>query len=745
MVYFAIGRMAPHFPANNVVGAEVLAGVPVGLQAGWFSLALRGMLPSILNSLDQTTHPITTKVFSTVGGDLQNDVNGSPGVGDAVVGIPVPKNNTEFYEDSRESVYGRVYDPTGSFIAGVATYIDLSFLSDTTYDPTSAWFTVRFGTTSGISAYDQSGAPIPATRIGLSCLLPGDRFVVGTDIDPTAGSSGFYALEGVFLEPSFPRPVTDLSRAAPAVVDAANATLTTDDIGPRDYGAFDGSGTLSSEDVRFYVRRLRRWHEAQNAVVTGLEPLRYAYEIRRGAVDMGATSVPTRDFVAMGSGTQLGAFDDLDVNINAGDVLRIIHPATGEITDTAEIQKVTGANTLKLARPGLTESIPANAVFEVYLEQAIVPHEQSNEQLFSLITEEVVVNRTVDRSSYSPDGGSVPTTDQFTDSDPAQIASVQEGDYLVIDPAGVLYTGTERGQRPEGDVSFPGRPEHTLGNAAPLDDNRGFYRVTGNTAGVLDVTGDSRFSDGNAFGGDSGAEYVVLPIVNGGAEDQQALRFTSAPVETSPGVFSYLARTGNNSIQPVAYKVIRPNPVFTKDTVELVLFMRERMLSWIEEISAVYGKGGDYYVFQKDNHISDVGTAGSALSGLGVLSNAVVTSLTGLTTATPFANTADCLSILDRRFWILDFRLDSLPKGASPTYSEFADDGRAQRPVLPDLIEEVLNLDDKLRDQRYAWISFRANREDGSIRAARRANGSLERRLRKQREAISRQKGLDKS
>jgi hypothetical protein len=216
-------------------------------------------------------------------------------------------------------------------------------------------------------------------------------------------------------------------------------------------------------------------------------------------------------------------------------------------------------------------------------------------------------------------------------------------------------------------------------------------------------------------------------------------------VETSPGVFSYLARPGNNSIQPVAYKVIRPNPVFTKDTVELVLFMRERMLSWIEEISAVYGKGGDYYVFQKDNHISDVGTAGSALSGLGVLSNAVVTSLTGLTTATPFANTADCLSILDRRFWILDFRLDSLPKGASPTYSEFADDGRAQRPVLPDLIEEVLNLDDKLRDQRYAWVSFRANREDGSIRAARRANGSLERRLRKQREAISRQKGLDKS
>lgn len=748
MVYYAIGQMAPHFPANNVVGADVQSIGLTPIQAGWTALSVRNMLPSIVNSLD-AAYTADHKQFTSTSGTLTNDVNATPVADDAVVGVPVPMDNTEFYEDKRESVYGRIYTGTVA-VAGVATYIDLSNLA-TTYLTTAAWYEVRFGTTGGgspLDAYGPSGVIIPSL-LGVACLLPGDRFVVGGSIDPTAGSYGFYALEGVFLEPSFPRPVTNLNRAIPAVVDATNGTLTTDDIGPRDYGSFDGSGTLSSEDVRFYVRRLRRWHEAQNAVVTGLDPLRFVYEIRRGAVDTGATVAPTRDFTATGSGTQLGAFNDPDVNINAGDVLRVfsVDPTTGEkaLLDTAEIQKVTGAKTLKLARPGLTETIPAGAVFEVYLEQAIVPHEQSNEQLFNLITDEVVVSRHVNRSSYTSVGGSVPTTaDQFTDSDTTQIANVQEGDYLVIDPAGALYTGTERGQRPEGDVSFPGRPEHDAGAAAPLDDNRGFYRVTGNTAGVLDVTGDSRFSDGNAFGGESGAEYVVLPIVNSGAEDQQALRVTSAPVEVAPGDFSYLARPGNESIQPVAYKVIRPNPVFTKDTVELVLFIRERMLSWIEEVSAVYGKGGDYYVFQKDNHITDVGTAGSALSGLGVLSNAVVTSLTGLTTDTPFANTADCLSILDRRFWILDFRLDALPGGGS-VYTEFADDGLGQRPVLPDLIEEVLNLDAKLRDQRYAWISFRANREDGSIRAARRANGSLERRLRKQREAIARQKALDES
>ena len=746
MVYFAIGQMGSHFPANNVVGAEALGG-PFPIQAGWLALTMRNMLPSIINTLDTGAgYGVSAKTYNSITGDLINNVNATANPDDVVVGVPVPEDNTVFYEDARTPVYGRIHDPTGTTVAGVATYIDLSNL-DTTYGTGAAWFTTRFGTTGGASpldAYDPSGGIIP-NLLGVSCLLPGDRFVVGGSIDPTVGSYGFYALEGVFLEPSFPRPVTDLSRATPAVVDAVNTTLTTDDIGPRDYGAFDGSGTLSSENVRFYIRRLRRWHEAQNGVVTGLEPLRYAYEIRRG--EAVSYDPLTRVFTAA-AGTQLGAFDEPDVNINAGDVLRIVDPTTGEVKDTAEIQKVTGANTLKLARPGLTENpIVGGEPFEVYLEQAIVPHEQSNEQLFSLITDEVVVNRTVDRSSYTSDGGSVPAIDQFTDTDTAQIASVQEGDYLVIDPAGALYTGTERGQRPEGDVSFPGRPEHIAGDAAPLDDNRGFYRVTGNTGTVLDVTGDSRFSDGNAFGGAGGAEYVVLPIVNEGAEAQQALRITSAPVEVAPGDFSYLARGVNESIQPVAYKVIRPNPVFTQDTVELVLFIRERMLSWIEEISAVYGKGGDYYVFQKDNHISDVGTAGSALSGLGVLSNAVVTSLTGLTTVAPFANTADCLSILDRRFWILDFRLDSIPKGAptDPTYSQFADDGLGQRPVLPDLIEEVLNLDDKLRDQRYAWISFRANREDGSIRAARRANGSLERRLRKQREAIARQKALDES
>ena len=106
---------------------------------------------------------------------------------------------------------------------------------------------------------------------------------------------------------------------------------------------------------------------------------------------------------------------------------------------------------------------------------------------------------------------------------------------------------------------------------------------------------------------------------------------------------------------------------------------------------------------------------------------------------TPFANMSDCLSVLDRRFWILDTMLDN------DGYTQFATGGYSQRPVEPDLIDGALNTGDLFRDQRYGWITFRANREDGSIRTATREENTLTKRLKKQRQALMRQKGLDKA
>ena len=128
-----------------------------------------------------------------------------------------------------------------------------------------------------------------------------------------------------------------------------------------------------------------------------------------------------------------------------------------------------------------------------------------------------------------------------------------------------------------------------------------------------------------------------------------------------------------------------------------------------------------------------------------MIPNIVVTSLEGLVGVQPYANTSDCLSVLGRRFFILDGRLDSLPKGATPAYTSFTENSWEQRPVLPDLIDEVLDLSDRFRDQRYSWISFRADRVNGSIMSARRAEDQLPEELEKQRELIAQQKSISES
>jgi hypothetical protein len=108
--------------------------------------------------------------------------------------------------------------------------------------------------------------------------------------------------------------------------------------------------------------------------------------------------------------------------------------------------------------------------------------------------------------------------------------------------------------------------------------------------------------------------------------------------------------------------------------------------------------------------------------------------------------------VLDRRFWVNDFRLDSeFPPGASPgtpSYSTLesnannpsAEEGDG-RPVLPDRIDDVLDNDDQFREQRFAWLDFRVNREDGTLEQIRR----FERELPKKRREELRQLRIAKS
>jgi len=316
--------------------------------------------------------------------------------------------------------------------------------------------------------------------------------------------------------------------------------------------------------------------------------------------------------------------------------------------------------------------------------------------------------------------------------------------------------------RPFGDRSVAERTTPTslgvvpflAGGPSELDDNRGFYRIAAVDADGLEIAATTDFSDAPdappvVFG--TVSAYAVLPTITGsqaafavppggpGTEGQMDLRPTAfAGTQGSPPN----SFQGNHfSIAPLSYRVIRPNTLFSSETQELILIMRERTLSMIEAFEAfVRGqKYGAYFECQRDQHVSDLGTPTIPSEGKGVMSNAFVDSIRGLTMISPYANTSDALSILDRRFWIGDARLDrEVPafQPLSPSYATL-DDNIANpespsgegRPVLPDRIEEVLDTRDQLREARLAWVQARVSRETGTLTQLDRAVTQLRKRL----------------
>jgi hypothetical protein len=487
--------------------------------------------------------------------------------------------------------------------------------------------------------------------------------------------------------------------------------------------------------------------------LNGLKPV---YEIRAGT----AASYTAATRTLTSATFNFASFLLAAANVQPGDILRILD-VNGDLVDTATIEAVLGTSSLRLRRPGLLTPILPGTTYQIYLRNPIVPQLQSNEQLLGLITSEVIVDRRVDYGAGDTDGGFVATSNEMQDTliPDWNTTGVAVGDYVVIDPAGPLYVTGEVGTRPFGDQSVlsrgPALP-YLAGEPSQLDDNRGFYRITAlDPAGAyIEVDGSSYFGGSDPSGvddvtyGSSGNEYAVLPTIHGstltgGQEGQQTLRLTAAPPVPAG---SYNARVGPNaykSIEPFPYRIIRPDSTFSQETVDLVLFMRERMLSWTEEIRYAYDntKGGTYFVFQRDDQINDIGSPTDPTDGLGVLSNAFLVSITGLIDYSPFANVSDCLSILDRRFWIRDYRLDTeTPVGGPPPYASLST-GEG-RPVLPDLVDAAIEQDNNFRTLRYAWVRFRANKINGTLPTTTLAEEGLEDKLAEQQQALYLQQQL---
>jgi len=704
---------------------------------------------------------------------------------------PASPGQLTFY--NRPSVAG-----SHAFLPDVATpvYHNVVDTLDIGDVPSSVWDALNVN----------AAAPAPSA-VPPQCLLPSTVLA----LEDLAGTTpGYWAQAGIFLEPSFPRSALNLIGAHPRVVDASHTITDPLTAGNdlqreswmRDTSEYTATAITLPEQVKFHVRRVRRWHSVMDDAGDAFKALRYAYEIRRGRITGYSTNVRQRGVLqATGftmdwntdhphpasplapdvwndgetyTGTNLGPFDDPDVDINAGDRFRLLDD-DGTLIEECEILGVEGPGTIKLAMPGITRRTAAQLIaddgmrFEIWLRQVPVPLEQSNEQLLDLISDREVYRTDADWENER--GGYVETSTFNTmyDDELAQTGDsfiskgVRVGDIVVIDPAGTLpqWGGLpvipDRGQRPFGDLGVTSRGTPTVfeGKPGERDDNRGFYRVAQVVPGSpvsLVVDPISTFAGGPtntdwvtfAEGTSPNREYAVYPTISdsgltGDFEGQMDLRPTEKrdPVTESYGGNDY-------SIRPFSYRVIRPSALFSGEAIDLVLFMRERMLSLIEMLRGLlYGwKYGSYFVFQRDEHISDLGLTTDPESGKGVLTNRYIEEIIGELGTVPFLNNRGCLSLLDRRFWIFDLRLDRLTTASDVSmrlsgpgdtpYTAFTDDvsgGSDVRPVLPERVDLVLDESDRFRSIRYVWLAYRVHKILGTLAAIRRYDDELPERL----------------
>lgn len=689
-VFLPVGRLSSSLPEDSVVGY----GSPS--TVGFMDVSVTGSgtvtFSSGLNLIDSTT---SVPTFDELG---------------VAASSPATVRDPTTYSDDTAPVY-----------VGVPIYLDFRGLAD----PVSlALPSVR-----------------PVSQAALRCVLPGD--VLSAHDGSSSAGTGFRALSGVFVEPSTYLPVLDLGDGEEKVVDAGHSASSAALLGmrsPSDYGV------SSPERVSFSVRRIRRWHSALDDVALALSPLRYVYRTRRCEVasyDAGAS-----ELITGAPGSDLGPLDDPRVGIKSGDVVRLLD-ADGLVVSAARVASVLGETTLRLRAPGFSTPPSPGDQVEVYLSSPVVPLEQTCAQLLDLISDPELVRRVADLPSGS--GGRAPSVNVLQDSGADFEASgVSPGDIVVVDPAGDLLAPGERGAPPSGDQSVSGRPDHAPGSPSELDDNRGWYRVVQVlSATELEVTGVTGFTgpDGSpvVLGSTSPTDqrFALYPEITasgltGTTEGQMDLRPTAPAGASSPDPSSFSG--SYYSIEPFSYRVIRPSAVLSSRSADVVLSLRERFLSWLEKVaSASSGSyGGGYAVFQADEHAGD-------LSGSGVYSNEDATSLSGLTQYAPFASSSDGLSVLDRRFWCLDVSLDAQvpPYGAgADPYASLEDDLSSSgytvgsgRPVLPDLVTEILDGEDELRDLRYAWVSFRTRRVDGTLPSIARLEAELPRLLAEEREA----------
>jgi hypothetical protein len=675
--------------------------------------------PSVLSSLPtETLIAGATKVFvdfaavqfrqSTVG--HLGDGNTSFGAGGSALGLRTLEiSSPPLGVDSFLLPYAQVPAPPDTVVVGPALAGQVSAVQRVVTppgqfqaDPTEASYetVARFFDLARIDplVWDavHSGL-VPA----LATLLPGDV------LSPTMRVQG-----GVYLEPSTPRSCLNLGDGIPKIVDAGHS-LPSSYVGVRS-GLALGNPT-GPEPVAFEVRRTRRFSQGTAGMPAKLQEMGELLQERTATiVSYGGT--PEWPYgVLTTSGT-----DWTRGGVRPGDEIEVL--GVGEVS---RIAKIADANTLWILAPGLPSAAPGLRV-TTRLHALLLPQVQACNELLDVVVD-VVLERGADLSLGQ--GGYVPLIEpgvnDLLDTDGTKdflALGVLPEDYLVIDPAGPLVgpggqvpsTGQEHGARPFGDLGIPARPDaHVPLGTSELDDNRGFYRITGVTQTAIRTSEVSVVSGAVASPVTVSGDYALLPTVSGsasawavnGAEAQQVLRPTAfAGMEGSPPN-SFLGNL--YSIAPFSYKVVRPKEGVDPALVEWVLFLRERALSLLDKVQGLQRRNtlGTWRSFQELEQIANP-------LDLGVWSNDALDEILGLWSTAPFSNWKDALSALDRRVAALDLRLDTeTPPGEITPYTDFSSGD--QRPTVSDQIEALLG--QGLRARRVAWLRYRANLATGLL------------------------------
>ena len=260
--------------------------------------------------------------------------------------------------------------------------------------------------------------------------------------------------------------------------------------------------------------------------------------------------------------------------------------------------------------------------------------------------------------------------------------------YLVIDASGVLGTG-ERSLPPEGDYWDVGLLQLVQSNPSALDDNRGVYKIGGLVDGKMSV------------------EPVVaidgfLPSVQGitGVDAHKLL--VSLPPDGVTNL--YVTNPENHSIDNYGYKIVRLKSHVSVEMAELILFMRERTFSWMEKLRALADMGVSNW-----DSFESIGYAQVGEDDMVSLSDVRLLGYEGNVEELSYEPTIDCLSILERRMWVEEGKLEEEGYVGYPS------------PGAVTAIESQIE-NDGIRDIRNDWIEKRVHKVDGTLVQARRYN-----------------------